>query len=154
MKKISKREFEQIEGVDEIVNMDIVRKPLQDTKKLKDYQLNEKPEPMPSPEKKEAIKKFNDDFTVKLNGIIAIEKKYFYMFLLFGIVLVIALIWMNISISQGKLSDDVDIFTDITNNYTIINEFNQSQQNIINNNINITVQFPDDITIKIKNESD
>lgn len=153
MKKLSESEYTKFEGADKIVELDKPSNQVEH-KKLGDYQVNN-PQPMPKKERKEAIKRFNNNPTTKANNVIAISKrKYYYSWLFFGIIFLLMLLWFNISISNGKLSPEIinQVNTpDITNEHTISNQINNTNQHIINNNINVTLQLPDNLSIQFKN---
>lgn len=122
-------------------------KPKRKFKKLADYQEKEpldqisrkiKKKPFKTIEKKEILKQVTTKHLI-LGFSIA-----------FLIILLIGMVWFNVNL--GELINK-DISNSVENNFTIQNENKHTIQNdhTINNNINITVNMPDQMILEIKN---
>jgi len=137
MKKLTD---EGIEEVDEVVDIDT---PPKEPKP-------EEPVEYTKQEKKQVIKEFNEKPPVKNNGIMAIEKKKFYLFLIFGAVFLFLMatyiVWHSISFGRK----------DFSTNITLNNQIDTPDVPVTVNptiNINNTIIFPNEILIKLKNET-
>jgi len=104
MKNLSKKEIENSET--ESIN-------LQPIKKLEDHKLKDKPIPLEKAEKKEEVKKFNENPITKANGLKLISKR---TYIAIWVVITFLVILLTINVFWGNLNASLGMFK---NNETI-----------------------------------
>jgi len=145
----------QIEGFDDVG--DIILPP-EKKDVIESDNMNEKSKGIPV---KEAIKKWNESPIQKEAGIIAVRKwTYIGLWAFAGLcflLLSISLIWFNTSFASKDFSTNIPVNVEgDTNNYNNTINVEDVPDDIdvnVNNYHNITVMIPDEIVIKLINET-
>jgi len=142
MKKLTN---DGLEEVDEVVEVDLPSKEKQDPEPEQNEITKE--------EKKEEIRKFNKNPTTKQYGVVAINRKFLYIYLIITTILILGLIatnifWFNYSFSQKDFGTNITLNNQVESPDIPINIYN-NETNIHHIYINNTIILPDEILIKV-----
>lgn len=131
------------------------KEPVVEAQKSPEPVKETEPAPLPKEERKEEIKKFNENPVTKANKVVAMKKGTYKtligIIILLTAILIANFVWFNLSLSSGKMNGNVTVTNNIQVDPPVIPEIPVDVDANINNQYTHTIQNTievDDSTIK------